>query len=118
LELCEKAVDKGVTGLIVSNLPTLNGNGNNGRVQVRARLLQLGSNCRGRVVHIMHDGRALIRFPNREAMLRSVIVRSRGNSKVFVTWRFWWCLNSLLLVYARLWKQIGREFTTKFRVKI
>jgi len=65
--------DGGITELIVSNLPTLNGNGNS-RVQIRARLTQLGSNCRGRVVRIMQDGRALIRFPNREAMLRSAVI--------------------------------------------
>jgi len=63
-----KVVDGGITELIVSNLPT------NNRVQIRSRLMQLGSNCRGRVVRIMRDGRALIRFPNREAMLRLVII--------------------------------------------
>ena len=68
----QKGVDGGVTELIVSNLPTLNGNGNS-RVQIRARLTQLGNNCRGRVVRIMHDGRALIRFPSHEAMLRLVV---------------------------------------------
>jgi len=41
-------------------------------MQIRARLMQLGSNCRGRFVRMMRDGRALIRFPNHEAMLRSV----------------------------------------------
>ena len=40
-------------------------------MQIRARLMQLGSNCRGRFVRMMRDGRAVIRFPNREAMLRS-----------------------------------------------
>ena len=68
-----KGVSGDVTELIVSNLPVCNGNGNN-RVQIRTRLMQLGYNCRGRVVRIMHDGRALLRFPNREAMLRSVVV--------------------------------------------
>ena len=67
-----KGVDERITELIVSNLPTFNGNGNS-RIQIRARLMQLGSNCRGRVVRIMHDGRALLHFPNHEAMLRSVI---------------------------------------------
>ena len=71
LLLYAKGVTGAMTELIVSNLPVSNGNGNN-RVQVRARLQQLGSNCRGRVVRIMHDGRALIRFPNHETMLRSV----------------------------------------------
>ena len=61
------------TEFIVSNLPVCNGNGNN-HIQIRARLMRLGNNCGGRVVRIMHDGRALVRFPNREAMLRSVIV--------------------------------------------
>lgn len=69
----QKGDDGGVTELIVSNLPTQNGNGNT-RVQIKARLTQLGNNCRGRVVRLMQDGRALIRFPNREAMLRSAIV--------------------------------------------
>ena len=68
-----KGVSGDATELIVSNLPVSNGNGNN-RIQIRSRLMQLGNNCRGRVVRIMHDGRALLRFPNREAMLRSVIV--------------------------------------------
>jgi len=61
----------------VSNLPVCNGNGNN-RIQIRTRLMQLGSNCRGRVVRFMHGGQALLRFPNREAMLRLVVVMFRG----------------------------------------
>jgi len=77
-----KGNNGGGAELIVSNLPTLNGNGNN-RVQIRARLMQLGSNCRGRVVRIMHDGRALIRFPNHEAMLRLVAVIILNISKHF-----------------------------------
>jgi len=67
-------VDGDITELIVSNLPANNFSGNgNCRVLVKSRLNHLGNNCRGQVVRIMHDGRALMRFPNHEAMLRSVI---------------------------------------------
>jgi len=84
-----KGISGDVTELIVSNLPVYNSNGNN-HIQIRARLTRLGSNCRGRVVRITHDGRALLRFPNREAMLRSVGV-------MFRDWKYllWVLENSL-----------------------
>ena len=68
--MCAKGTDGDVTELIVSNLPAFNGN----RTQIRSRLMQLGNNCRGRVVRIMRDGRALLQFPTREAMLRLVAI--------------------------------------------